>query len=75
MGKHDHPAGQPSLSEAWQRMQTLPPSSQEHKELTKAVTYCLTKDMLPISTADKPGFKAKLHVVPISNSFCIWLMH
>ena len=48
--KHDRPAGQPSLSEVWQRMQTLPPSSQEHKELTKALTYFLTKNMLPIST-------------------------
>jgi hypothetical protein len=44
------PAGQQSLSEAWQRTQTLPSISREHKELTKAVTYCLTKDMLPIST-------------------------
>ena len=57
---HNRPAGQPSLSEAWRNTQMLPSSSREHKELTKAVTYCLTKDMLPISTVDKAGFKAML---------------
>ena len=31
-----------------------------HKDLTKLVTYCPAKDMLPISTVDKPGFKAML---------------
>ena len=59
-GKCNHPVSQQSVSEAWQRTQTLPSSSREHKELTKAVTYCLTKDMLPISTVVKAGFKAML---------------
>ena len=59
-GKRDRPVSQPSLPEAWQRTKMLPSSSREHKELTKAVTYCLTKDMLPISTVDKAGFTAKL---------------
>ncbi len=69
------PAGHPSLSEAWQRTQTLASSSREHKELTKAVTYCLAKDILPISTVDKPGFKAMLqrfnprYQVPSRNYF------
>ena len=32
----------------------------EHKELTKSITMCLAKDMLPLSTVDKPGFRAMI---------------
>ena len=35
-------------------------SSREHKELTRSVTTCLAKDMLPLSTVDKPGFRAMI---------------
>ena len=51
---------QPSLEATWDKTKLLSTSSHEHKDLTKAVTYCLAKDMLPISTVDKPGFKAML---------------
>ncbi len=51
--KSVRPPGQPSLSESWQKTQKLPSTSREHKELTRAVTYCLAKDMLAISTVDK----------------------
>ena len=34
----------------------LSSSSQEHKELTKSVTYFLAKDMQPAYTVEKPGF-------------------
>lgn len=52
---------------AFQKIQPLPTSSRDHMELTKAVTYCLAKDMLhvPISTVEKMGFKAMLqHLIP-----------
>ena len=52
--------GQPSLMEAFQKVTPLPTSSREHTELTRSVTYCLAKDMLPISTVEKTGFKAML---------------
>lgn len=35
-------------------------NSTERKELTKAITVGLVKDMLPLSTIDKPAFRAKL---------------
>ena len=35
-------------------------SLREHKELTKSVTYCLAKDMLPVYTVEKAGFKQML---------------
>ena len=34
--------------------------SREHKELTKIVTYFLAKDMLPVYTVEKVGFKQML---------------
>ena len=48
---------QPSLEATWNKTKLF---SYEYKKLTKLVTYCLAKDMLPISTVDKPGFKAML---------------
>jgi len=58
--KHDRPLGQPSLSESWQKSQKLSSTSREHKELTRAVMYCLAKDMMAVSTVDKAGFRAML---------------
>jgi len=51
---------QPSLVAMWDKAKLLSSSSHEHRELTKLVTHCLAKDTLPISTVDKPGFKAML---------------
>ena len=59
--KPKRPAGQSSISEAFQKVQPLATTSREHAELTKAVSYCLAKDMLPISTVEKTGFKTMLH--------------
>ena len=42
-------------------MQRLLLSSWEHKELTKVMNYCLTKDILPISTVDKPATEIQPH--------------
>ena len=44
----------------WDKTKLFSSSSDEYKKLTKSVTYCLAKDILPISTVDKPGFKAML---------------
>ena len=59
--KPNRPSSQPSLSEMWKKTQMIPSNSREHKDITKSITYCLAKDMLPISTVDKPGFKAMVH--------------
>ena len=58
--KPKRPTSQPSLSEVFQKVQPLSTSSREHAELTRAVAYCLAKDMLPISTVEKAGFKAMI---------------
>ena len=52
---------QPSLTATWDKQKLLLMSSREHKQLTKSVANCLAKDMLPLSTVDKPGFRAKLY--------------
>ena len=51
---------QPLLEATWDKTKLFSSSSQEYNKLTKSVKYCLAKDMLPISTVDKPGFKAML---------------
>ena len=43
-----------------ERIKKLDSSSKDHKELTKSVAICLAKDMLPIYTVKKEGFKAML---------------
>ena len=60
--KSSHQSGQASILDLWsKRQRPLSPSLKEHKALTKSVTCCLAKDMLPLSTVDKPGFRAMLH--------------
>ena len=51
---------QPLLEATWDKTKLFSSSSAEYKDLTKSVTYCLARDMLPISTVEKPGFKAML---------------
>ena len=46
-----------SLATTWERQKLLSTSSREHKKLTKSVATSLAKDMLPLSTVDKPGFR------------------
>ena len=49
-----------TLLDSWDKQRPLSSSSKEHKALTNAVTYCLASDMLPLTTVDKPGFRAML---------------
>ena len=58
--KTQQPLQQSSLEATWDKTKLYSSSSHEYKDLTKSVTYCLAKDMLPVSTVDKPGFKAML---------------
>ena len=34
---------------------------EEHKALTNSVAYCQARDILSLSTVDKPGSKAMIH--------------
>ena len=38
------------------RTKKYSPTSKEHQQLTKAVTFCIAKGILPIYTAHKKGF-------------------
>ena len=53
--------GQASILDSWKKQQLLSSSSKEHKSLTNSIAYCLARDMLPLSTVDKPGFRAMIH--------------
>ena len=53
--------GQASILDLWKKQQPLSSSLKEHKSLTNSIAYCLARDMLPLSTVDKPGFRAMLH--------------
>ncbi|XP_035234690.1 zinc finger BED domain-containing protein 1-like [Anguilla anguilla] len=37
--------------------------SKRYKEITSAITYCIAKDMMPISTVEKQGFKKLMSVI------------
>ena len=49
-----------TLLDSWDKRRPLSSLSREDKTLTNAVTYCLARDMLPLSTVDKPGFRKML---------------
>ena len=44
-------------------------ASKEHQQLTKAVTHCIAKDVLPIHVVDKVGFCEKVKVMPHKDFF------
>ena len=59
--KTDDDSGrQPSLETTWDMTKMLSAKSQEYRRFTKSVTFCLARDMLPVSTVDKVGFREML---------------
>ena len=48
--------GQKILEQCMDRTKKYSPTSKEHQQLTKVVTFCIAKDILPIYTADKKEF-------------------
>ncbi|XP_046873310.1 E3 SUMO-protein ligase ZBED1-like [Hypomesus transpacificus] len=38
-------------------------TSKRHKDITNAITYCIAKDMQPISTVEKQGFKKLIKIL------------
>ena len=49
-----------TITNAFLKTQKMSTSSREHHELTRAITVCLAKDMLPLYLVDKPGFRKML---------------
>ncbi len=61
MSQATKPSGsQLTISEALSRSQKYDRKSKRWQELTDSVTYCLAKDMMPIYSVEKPGFKQML---------------
>ena len=54
------PPGQPSIADALQKSAKYERSSKKWKELTDSVTLCLAKDMMPIYSVEKEGFREML---------------
>lgn len=52
---------QMTLQESMCKFQLYPRSSKKWQSLTDAVTYCVAKDMMPLYSVEKSGFKHLLH--------------
>ena len=53
--------GQMTVKECLGKGKKLSKDSWEFKELTRSVSECLAKEMLPLNTVDRAGFRAMLH--------------
>ena len=53
-------SGQLTIAASLEKTRMFSSKSREYKELTNAVTYCLAKDLLPIYSVEKEGFKTML---------------
>lgn len=56
----DRQQQQPTISDAITAVQKYSRGSRKWQQLTDSVTHCLAKDMLPIYTVEKPGFRRML---------------
>ena len=50
-------SGQPSIPQSFARSEKYSHSSKRWTEVTDAVTYCISKDMMPIFSVEKEGFQ------------------
>ena len=53
-------SSQTSVLTLFDNVRKLDRNTREHKKLTKLITMCLAKDMLPSSMVDKVGFGAMI---------------
>ena len=54
------PSQQKSITEALVSSQPYDRKSKKWMELTNSVTFCIAKDMLPMYSVEKPGFRRML---------------
>ena len=62
--KRRHPAtpqGQPSISQAFSKMQRYERGGKQWQKLTNSIANCLAKDMMSLYTVEKSGFKQLLN--------------
>ena len=52
--------GQITVDVAMSKGEKYPQSLKQWQQLTDSVTHCLAKDMMPIYSVDKPGFRRML---------------
>ena len=55
------PQGQPSISQAFSKMQKYERGGKQWQKLTNSITNCLAKDMMSLYTVEKSGFKQLLN--------------
>ena len=55
------PQGQPSISQAFSKMQRNERGGKQWQKLTNSITNCLAKDMISLYTVEKSGFKQLLN--------------
>ncbi len=53
--------GQPSISQAFSKMQKYEQGGKQWQKLTNSITNCLAKDMMPLYTVERSGFKQLLN--------------
>ena len=58
-----HETKQPTVAVSFTREQPYSRGSKKWKELTDSVVRCLVKDMLPLPTVEKEGFKLRVHAL------------
>ena len=55
--------GQQTLEECIEKVEKFSTNSKEHRKLTEAVTTCIVRDVMPVYSVDKPGFRAMMQAL------------
>lgn len=55
--------GQQTLEQCIEKVKKFSTSSKEHRKLTEVVTNCIVRDVMPVYTVDKTGFRAMIQAL------------
>lgn len=66
-GQQPPTQGQSSISEAFSKMQKYERGGKQWQKLTNLDTHCLAKDMMPLYTVEKSGFKQLLNYFDLQH--------
>ena len=55
--------GQQMLEQCMEKIKKFSTNSKEHRKLTEVVTNCIVRDVMPVYTVDKPGFRAMIQAL------------
>ena len=54
---------QQTLEQYIEKVKKFNTNSKEHRKVTEAVTTCIVRDVMPVYTVDKPGFRAMMQAL------------